>query len=199
MLEGKLQAPQVASGDLLRIAVRDQTALGLQAKAFMVQGELVPDDLVLGMIAERLDRPDAKRGFILDGFPRNLAQAEALRSMLNRRNEGLDKVVAITPAAEEIIKRISGRRTCRSCGSMYHMVFEPPRSDNKCDKCGGELYQREDDAEDTVRARLQVYMTVTTPLLDYYRGRGLLVLIDCLGRPEDIEYRILSALGVESN
>jgi adenylate kinase len=199
MLEGKLQVPQVASGDLLRIAVRDQTALGLQAKAFMVQGELVPDDLVLGMIAERLDGPDAKRGFILDGFPRNVAQAEALRSMLNRRNEALDKVVAITLAAEEIIKRISGRRTCRSCGSMYHVVFEPPRSDNKCDKCGGALYQREDDAEDTVRARLQVYMTATTPLLDYYRGRGLLVQIDGLGRPEDIEYRILSALGGESN
>jgi adenylate kinase len=199
MLEGKLQVPQVASGDLLRIAVRDQTALGTQAKAFMLQGELVPDDLVLGMIAERLDRPDAKRGFILDGFPRNVAQAEALRSMLNRRNEALDKVVAITLAPAEIIKRISGRRTCRSCGSMYHMVFEPPRSGNECDQCGGELYQREDDAEDTVRARLQVYITATTPLLDYYRGRGLLVQIDGLGRPEDIECRILSALGVESN
>lgn len=196
ILEGKLQAPQIASGDLLRTAVRDQTALGMQAKAFMDKGGLVPDDLVLGMIAERLDRPDAQRGFILDGFPRNVAQAEALGRILNRRNEALDKVLAITLAEEEIVKRISGRRTCRACGSMYHVIFEPPRNNNKCDKCGGELYQREDDAEDTVRARLRVYETATKPLLDYYGRCGLLARIDGLGRPEEIEHRILSALGV---
>ena len=196
MLEGKLHVPQVASGDLLRIAVRDQTPLGIQAKSFMDKGGLVPDDLVLDMIAERLNRPDAQRGFILDGFPRNVAQAEALGSILNRRNEALDKVVAITLAEEEIVKRISGRRTCGSCSSMYHVVFEPPRSDNKCDKCGGELYQREDDAEHTVRARLQVYATATRPLLDYYGRCGLLAQIDGLGRPEEIEHRILSALGI---
>lgn len=196
ILEGKLQAPQIASGDLLRTAVRDQTALGMQAKAFMDKGGLVPDDLVLGMIAERLDRPDAQRGFILDGFPRNVAQAEALGRILNKRNEALDKVLAITLAEEEIVKRISGRRTCRACGSMYHVIFEPPRNNNKCDKCGGELYQREDDAEDTVRARLRVYETATKPLLDYYGRCGLLARIDGLGRPEEIEHRILSALGV---
>jgi adenylate kinase len=195
MLEDKLHAPQIASGDLLRTAVRDQTALGLQAKAFMDRGGLVPDHLVLGMIAERLDRPDAKGGFILDGFPRNVAQAEALGSMLTERNESLDKVVAIIVAEEEIVKRISGRRTCRSCGSMYHAVFEPPRKNDVCDKCGGVLYQREDDAEHTVRARLQVYATATEPLLDYYGRCGLLAQIDGLGRPEEIEHRILSALG----
>jgi adenylate kinase len=196
LLEGKLHVPQIASGDLLRTAVRDQTALGIQAKSFMDKGGLVPDELVLGMIAERLDRPDAHRGFILDGFPRNVAQAEALGSILNRRNEALDKVVAITLPENEIVKRISGRRTCRSCGSMYHVVFEPPRNDNTCDKCGAELYQREDDAEHTVRARLRVYGTETRPLLDYYGRCGLLARIDGLARPEQIEHRILCAMGV---
>jgi adenylate kinase len=196
LLEGKLHVPQIASGDLLRTAVRDQTALGIQAKSFMDKGGLVPDELVLGMIAERLDRPDAHRGFILDGFPRNVAQAEALGSILKRRNEALDKVVAITLPEDEIVKRISGRRTCRSCGSMYHVVFEPPRNDNTCDKCGAELYQREDDAEHTVRARLRVYATETRPLLDYYGRCGLLARIDGLARPEQIEHRILCAMGV---
>jgi adenylate kinase len=196
LLEAKLHVPQIASGDLLRTAVRDQTALGIQAKSFMDKGGLVPDELVLGMIAERLDRPDAHRGFILDGFPRNVAQAEALGSILNRRNEALDKVVAITLPEDEIVKRISGRRTCRSCGSMYHVVFEPPRNDNTCDKCGAELYQREDDAEQTVRARLRVYATETRPLLDYYGRCGLLARIDGLARPEQIEHRILCAMGV---
>lgn len=196
LLEGKLHVPQIASGDLLRTAVHDQTALGMQAKSFMDKGGLVPDQLVLGMIAERLDRPDAHRGFILDGFPRNVAQAEELGSILNRRNEALDKVVAITLPEEEIVKRISGRRTCRSCGSMYHVVFEPPRHNNTCDKCGAELYQREDDAEHTVRARLRVYETETRPLLDYYGRCGLLAQIDGLARPEQIEHRILCAMGV---
>jgi adenylate kinase len=196
LLEAKLHVPQIASGDLLRTAVRDQTALGIQAKSFMDTGGLVPDELVLGMIAERLDRPDAHRGFILDGFPRNVAQAEALGSILQRRNEALDKVVAITLPEDEIVKRISGRRTCRSCGSMYHVVFEPPRNDNTCDKCGAELYQREDDAEHTVRARLRVYATETRPLLDYYGRCGLLARIDGLARPEQIEHRILCAMGV---
>lgn len=196
MLEGKLHVPQVASGDLLRTAVRERTVLGIQAKAFMDKGRLVPDDLVLGMIAERLDQADAACGFILDGFPRNVAQAETLGSILTRRNEALDKVLALTVAEDEIVKRISGRRTCRSCGAMYHVIFEPPRSDNICDECGGELYQREDDAEQTVRARLQVYETATTPLLGYYERYGLLAQIDGLGPPDEIEHRILSALGV---
>jgi adenylate kinase len=196
LLEAKLHVPQIASGDLLRTAVRDQTALGIQAKSFMDKGGLVPDELVLGMIAERLDRPDAHRGFILDGFPRNVAQAEELGSILKRRNEALDKVVAITLPEDEIVKRISGRRTCRSCGSMYHVVLEPPRNDNTCDKCGAELYQREDDAEHTVRARLRVYATETRPLLDYYGRCGLLARIDGLARPEQIEHRILCAMGV---
>jgi adenylate kinase len=196
MLESKLRVPQVASGDLLRAAVRNHTALGLQAKAFMDKGELVPDELVLEMIGERLKQADAQRGFILDGFPRTVAQAEVLGRILTQRNDKLDKVVAMTVADEEIVKRISGRRTCRSCGAMYHETYEPPRNDNICDKCGGDLYQRADDAEHTVRARLQVYATATRPLLDYYRGSGILAEISGIGRPQEIEHRILSALGI---
>jgi adenylate kinase len=197
MLESKLQAPQIASGDLLRIAVRNRTALGLQAKAFMDRGALVPDELVLGMIDERLSHADAQSGFILDGFPRTVAQAETLGNILARRNETLDKVVAIMVPDEEIVKRISGRRTCRSCGAMYHMIYEPPRNMNVCNNCGGELYQREDDAEQTVRARLQVYASSTSPLLDYYGRSRLLAEIDGIGRPEEIEHRILSALDID--
>jgi adenylate kinase len=197
MLESKLRAPQIASGDLLRVAVRNRTALGLQAKAFMDKGALVPDELVLGMIEERLSQADAQDGFILDGFPRTVAQAEALGNILARRKERLDKVVAITIPDEEIVRRISGRRTCRSCGAMYHLIYEPPRDLDVCNNCGGELYQREDDAEHTVRARLQVYASSTRPLLDYYRCCGLLAEIDGIGRPEQIKHRVLSGLGID--
>jgi adenylate kinase len=197
MLESKLRAPQIASGDLLRVAVRNRTALGLQAKAFMDKGALVPDELVLGMIEERLSQADAQDGFILDGFPRTVAQAEALGNILARRNERLDKVMAITIPDEEIVRRISGRRTCRSCGAMYHLIYEPPRDLDVCNNCGGELYQREDDAEHTVRARLQVYASSTRPLLDYYRCCGLLAEIDGIGRPEQIKHRVLSGLGID--
>jgi adenylate kinase len=196
ILESKLHVPQIASGDLLRTAVRNQTTLGLQAKTFMDTGALVPDGLVLGMIEERLNQTDAQGGFILDGFPRTVAQAEVLGSILARRYETLDKVVAITVPDEEIVKRISGRRTCRSCGAMYHVVYEPPRNVNVCDKCKGELYQREDDAEATVRARLQVYASSTRPLLEYYGRSQLLAEIDGIGRPEEIEHRIMSALSI---
>jgi adenylate kinase len=196
ILESKLHVPQIASGDLLRTAVRNQTTLGLQAKTFMDTGALVPDGLVLGMIEERLNQTDAQGGFILDGFPRTVAQAEVLGSILARRHERLDKVVAITVPDEEIVKRISGRRTCRSCGAMYHIVYEPPRNANVCDKCKGELYQREDDAEATVRARLQVYASSTRPLLEYYGRSQLLAEIDGIGRPKEIEHRIMSALSI---
>jgi adenylate kinase len=196
MLEMKLEAPQIASGDLLRAAVKNGTALGLQAKAYMDKGELVPDSLVLGMIDQRLDDPDAAGGFILDGFPRTVAQAESLGQMLQRRNQQLDKVVAIMVSHDEIIKRISGRRTCRSCGAMYHVVYSPPRVANRCDNCGGELYQRVDDAEDTVRTRLEVYTSSTRPLLDYYRRLGTLAEVEGTGEPDEIKRRILAAVGM---
>jgi adenylate kinase len=186
--------PQVASGDLLRAAVREGSELGREATRFMDRGQLVPDELVLKLIAERLAQPDAKAGFILDGFPRNVAQAETLAGMLDRAGLKLDKVVAVIVPDEEIVKRISGRRTCENCAAMYHVSFEPPAKPGICDKCGGELYQREDDAEETVRERLKVYSEATRPLLDHYGRLGILAKVDGVGRPDEIEKRILDAL-----
>jgi adenylate kinase len=196
MLDLRLKAPQIASGDLLRAAVRAGSELGLKAKRFMDKGDLVPDALVLDLIGERLDSPDARDGFILDGFPRTVAQAETLAAMLQERGIHLDKVVAVNVPDEEIIRRISGRRTCRKCGAMFHIIYDPPRTKDICDACNGELYQREDDAEDTVRTRLQVYASATRPLLDHYARQGLLAQIEGLGSPAAIEQRILAALGL---
>jgi adenylate kinase len=152
--------------------------------------------LVLKLIEEHLDQRGAQGGFILDGFPRTVAQAEALARMLETRKERLDKVIALIVPNDEIIKRISGRRTCRNCGAMYHVIYDPPRNVDICNDCNGELYQREDDEEDTVRMRLEVYAASTKPLLDHYGRLGLLTQIDGMGRPDDIERRILEAVGV---
>ncbi|MBE3604786.1 adenylate kinase [bacterium] len=196
MLESKLHAPQVASGDLLRAAVKNRTPLGVEARRYMDKGALVPDELVLKLIEERLNQPDAAGGFILDGFPRNVAQAETLARMLENRGEKLDRVVALIVPDAEIVKRISGRRTCRNCGAMYHLIYDPPRNVGVCNECHGELYQREDDAEETVRMRLKVYAESTRPLLEHYGRLGLLSEIDGMGATEEIERRILRALGV---
>jgi adenylate kinase len=196
MLGERIGAPQIASGDLLRAAVHNATPLGVQAKVFMDKGALVPDELVLKMIDARLDDEDAKPGFILDGFPRSVPQAEALARMLKTRGETISKVIAIDVPAEELVKRISGRRTCRNCNEMYHIAFDPPAKPGICNKCGGELYQRDDDHEDTVRNRLKVYNESTKPLLDYYGKASLLSQIDGIGRPEEILKEILAKLGV---
>ena len=197
VLETRLRAPQIASGDLLRAAVRNKTALGLEAKTYMDKGALVPDELVLKLIGERLGQSDAKSGFLLDGFPRSVQQAETLADMLEARKERLDKVIALILPDEEVVKRISGRRTCRNCGAMYHVIYDPPLNMGICNTCQGELYQRDDDAEDTVKMRLEVYADSTRPLLDYYETQGILAKIDGIGRPEEIEKRILTALGVK--
>lgn len=193
-LAARWKIPQVASGDLLRAAVREGSKLGREASGYMDRGALVPDELVLKMVAERLEKPDARAGFILDGFPRNVMQAEALAAGLARSGQKLDKVVAVIVPDEELVKRISGRRTCRNCNAMYHVTFEPPKTPGVCDKCGGELYQRADDAEATVRERLKVYREATQPLLDHYGRLGLLAKIDGVGRPDEVEKRIMSAL-----
>jgi adenylate kinase len=196
MLEKRLRAPQVASGDLLRNAVRGRTPLGVEAKRYMDKGALVPDDLVLKLIEERLSQPDAASGFILDGFPRTVAQAQTLDAMLKTGGpRHLDKVIAIMVPDEEIVKRISGRRTCKNCGAMYHLIYDPPRNQNLCNSCNGELYQRDDDAEDTVQMRLDVYAATMWPLMEYYERAGLLKQIDGIGRPEEIQQRIIEALG----
>jgi adenylate kinase len=196
MLQKRLGVPQVASGDLLRAAVRKRTALGVEAKGYMDKGALVPDELVLKLIEERLNQPDAASGFILDGFPRTAEQAATLTAMLKGREpRQLDKVIAIVVPDDEIVKRISGRRTCKNCGAMYHLIFDPPRNHNLCNSCNGELYQRDDDAEDTVRMRLEVYAATMRPLLEYYGRAGLLSQIDGIGQPEEIQQRIINALG----
>jgi adenylate kinase len=186
--------PQVASGDLLRAVVREDSELGREAASFMDRGQLVPDDLVLRLVAERLRKDDARPGFILDGFPRNVMQAEALAKGLDRVKLKLDKAIAVIVPDEEIVKRISGRRTCRNCNAMYHVAFEPPAKPGLCDKCGGELYQREDDAEDTVRERLKVYREATRPLLDHYGQLGLLAQVNGVGSTDEVEKRILAAV-----
>jgi adenylate kinase len=198
MLGERISAPQISSGDLLREAVREKTALGVEAKAFMDKGSLVPDELVLKMIDARLDADDAKPGFILDGFPRSAPQAEALETMLTARGETISKVVAIDVPDEDLVRRISGRRTCRNCNEMYHIQFDPPAKPGVCNKCGGELYQRDDDHEDTVRNRLKVYNDSTKPLLDYYGKAGLLIAVDGTGRPDAILREIMTKLGVEA-
>jgi adenylate kinase len=186
--------PQVSSGDLLRAVVREDSDLGREAASYMDRGQLVPDELVLKLIAERLKNKDARKGFILDGFPRNVSQAEALGKGLDRAGLKLDKAVAVIVPDEEIVKRISGRRTCAKCNAMYHIAFEPPAKPGVCDKCGGELYQREDDAEETVRERLKVFAEATRPLLDHYGQQGLLAQVDGVGSTDEVAKRILSAV-----
>jgi adenylate kinase len=193
-LRERAGVPQIASGDLLRAAVLEKSALGVEAASYMDRGQLVPDGLVLRLIGERIAREDARIGFILDGFPRSVKQAEALALMIGAEGVALDKVVAMSVPDEELVKRISGRRTCSKCQTMYHVVFDPPKTAGICDKCGGDLYQREDDAEETVRERLKVYAETTRPLIEHYGRIGILSQIDGLGSPDEVERRLLVAL-----
>lgn len=192
LMEQRLQLPHLSSGDLLRRAVAKRTELGVVAKRYMDRGELAPDDLVIGMIEERVLGSGGERGFILDGFPRNVRQAQALDGMLERRSMGLDHVFSFSAPRAEVIRRISGRRTCGGCNAMYHVVFDPPRAEGVCDRCAGRLLQRDDDREETVAARLDVYERETAPLCDHYRERGLLREVDAIGDVEQIFGRILS-------
>jgi adenylate kinase len=169
--------PQVATGEMLRDAVKAGTPLGLEAKRIMESGALVPDDVMIGLIADRLRQPDAARGFILDGFPRTIAQAEALERLLKDVDQSLGAVVYFEVPEAELLRRLTGRRLCRQCQTAFHTVSAPPKREGVCDRCGGELYQRDDDSEATVRHRLDVYRRQTAPLLDYYRGRGRLAAV----------------------
>lgn len=193
-LAGEAGAPQVATGDMLREAAAEGTPLGREAKRYMDSGALVPDEVVIGLVDERLARADAATGYVLDGFPRTVAQAEALDGLLGRRRQELDRVIFFDVSRPELIRRLTGRRICRKCGTTFHMVSAPPRTAGRCDVCGGELYQREDDAEATVARRLDVYETQTAPLLDYYRRRGLLVRVAGEGAMEDVADRIRKAV-----
>jgi adenylate kinase len=173
--------PQIATGEMLREAVAAGTPLGREAQRIMETGALVPDEVMVGLIAERLRQPDAAGGFLLDGFPRTMAQAEALDRLLKDLEQRLDGVVYFQVSEPELIRRLTGRRLCRQCQTAFHVVSAPPKREGICDRCGGELYQRDDDSEATVRNRLQVYERQTAPLLDYYRDRGLLIPIQAEG------------------
>jgi adenylate kinase len=178
--------PQIATGDMLRDAVKAGTPLGREAKTYMDRGELVPDSVIVAMVGERLAEPDAADGYILDGFPRTVPQAEALAQLLKDRGQALDRVIYFDVSEGEILRRMTGRRVCRACGETFHVVFAPPSRAGVCDRCGGELYQREDDSEATVRRRLDVYARQTAPLLEYYRDRGLLATVAGEGPIDEI-------------
>jgi len=186
--------PHISTGDMFRAAVRSGSEFGRKARKFMDAGELVPDDVVIGLVDERLARPDAGGGYVLDGFPRTVAQAEALDALLRRRRQELDRVIFFDVSRDELIRRLTGRRICRKCGTAFHLVSAPPKVAGRCDQCGGDLYQREDDAEATVARRLDVYQTETAPLLDYYRQRGLLTRVAGEGPVEEVADRIRKAV-----
>ncbi len=191
--------PLISTGDILREAVKEGTPLGRQAKEYMDRGELVPDEVVVGIVGERLRCSDCSGGFILDGFPRTIAQAEALEELLRRDGKAITDVIMLDVPEEEIIRRLSGRRICRRCGAAYHVVFNPPKEEGRCDRCGGELYQRDDDNEETVRARLRVYNSQTRPLIEYYEERGLLRRVDGVDTIEGIFERITRILEKRDN
>ncbi|MBD7939189.1 MULTISPECIES: adenylate kinase [Cytobacillus] len=170
----KYGIPHISTGDMFRAAIKEETALGLEAKSFMDKGELVPDEVTIGIVRERLGKPDCEKGFLLDGFPRTVAQADALENILSDLSRKIDYVINIDVDQEILMERLTGRRICKSCGATYHLVFNPPAKEGECDRCGGELYQREDDNEATVKNRLDVNIKQTKPLLDFYENKGYL-------------------------
>jgi adenylate kinase len=196
LLAEKLGTPHVASGDLFREALKGQTELGLTAQSYMDRGELVPDEVTIAMVEERLARSDCDGGVILDGFPRTIEQAEALKRLLHDQGKVVDAAIFIDAAEDELVRRLSSRWTCRDCQAVYNVISNPPREEGKCDICGGELYQRADDVPETVRNRIQVYRQQTSPLIDYYRDEGLLVTVKSEGGIEHVQQKILEALQI---
>lgn len=187
--------PHISTGDILRAAVKNETAMGLEAKRYMHAGELVPDEVVIGIVKDRLQEADTEKGFLMDGFPRTIPQAEALDRMLDSIGRGVSRTVAILVDSEQLVRRLSGRRICRECQTPYHVYTNPPLREGVCDRCGGELYQREDDSEATVRNRLQVYERQTAPLIDYYDRQSVLARIDGQQGPEQVYEDIKGAIG----
>ncbi len=188
----ELNIPQISTGDLLRAAKKNQTDLGKKAAPHMDNGKLVPDDLVIGMVVERLKEEDAEQGYIFDGFPRTLKQAESLEEM----GVSLDNVISIIVSDEEVHRRLEARRTCSECKAIYHLIFSPPKSENTCDKCGaeGSIYQRADDTPEKIEERLRAYKAQTEPLIAFYQEKGRLIQIDGEGAPEEVKKRIQKAL-----
>jgi adenylate kinase len=186
--------PKISTGDLFRAHVGNDTPLGYQAKQYMDAGQLVPDEVTIAMVEQRLDDTDAADGFLLDGFPRTIHQAETLNGLLVDRDVKLDVVLELVVETDEVIRRLSGRRTCRGCGKIWHTEFDPTRAEGVCDRCGGELFQREDDRPETVANRLKVYSDQTAPLIDFYAAQGILIGVDAIGPVEDVTERAVGAL-----
>ncbi|QLE72589.1 adenylate kinase [Streptomyces rectiverticillatus] len=198
-LAKNLAIPHISTGDLFRANISQGTPLGQKAQEYMRAGQLVPDEVTIGMAKDRMDKPDAADGFLLDGFPRNLAQAEALDTILKADGLKLDAVLDLEVPEDEVVKRIAGRRMCRKDSShIFHVIYNPPKTEGVCDACGGELYQREDDSEETVRRRLEVYHSETEPIIDYYKAQGLVVTISALGKVVEVTERAMAALEREA-
>ncbi len=186
--------PAISTGDIFRANIAAKTQLGREAKRFMDAGDLVPDEVTIGIVRDRLRQDDAQEGFLLDGFPRTVAQAEALRDMLDDLGTPLDVVLELRVDDDEVVRRLSGRRTCRNCGHVWHVEFDPPREEGVCDVCGGELFQRDDDLPETIRRRLEVYSKQTAPLVGFYKNAGLLRSIAARGQVDEITKRAIHAL-----
>jgi adenylate kinase len=190
-----LRVPHISTGDLFRANISQQTELGKLAKSYMDAGNLVPDEVTIAMAKDRMEQPDAENGFLLDGFPRNVSQAEALDELLESEGIKLDAVLDLEAPEEEVVKRIAGRRVCRNeSAHVFHVTYKQPAREGVCDVCGGELYQRDDDSEETVRKRLEVYHTQTEPIIDYYKSQGLVVTISAMGAVDEVTGRALEAL-----
>ncbi|MFI8961394.1 adenylate kinase [Streptomyces sp. NPDC053493] len=194
-LAKNLDIPHISTGDLFRANISQGTELGLAAKGYMDRGELVPDEVTIGMAKDRMEQADAAKGFLLDGFPRNVAQAEALDVVLKEDNMQLDAVLDLEVPEDEVVKRIAGRRVCRNDSAhVFHVTYNAPKTEGVCDVCGGELFQRPDDSEETVRTRLEVYHTQTEPIIDYYKKQGLVATISALGKVDEVTARAMAAL-----
>ena len=189
-----LSIPKISTGDIFRANVSGNTPLGQKAKEYMDRGDLVPDEVTIAMVRDRLAEDDAQEGFLLDGFPRNVPQAETLKKILSEMDRKLDLVLELVVDDDEVVRRLSGRRTCRKCGRIWHVAFDPPTKDGVCDVCGGELFQRDDDREETIRHRLEVYQEQTAPLASFYADEGILVGLDATGPVEEVTERALVAL-----
>ncbi len=194
ILSQEMNLPHIASGDLFRQALKKRTAVGLLAKSYMDKGELVPDEITIRMILERIDQPNCASGCLFDGFPRTSQQAKALDQALKERGRTIDKAIYIEVPDEELVKRLSGRWLCRNCQTPYHIRNSPPKTPGRCDKCGGELYQRPDDREETVKERLSVFLVQTVPVLDYYKKQGKLVRVNGDLGVQGVAREIVSAL-----
>ena len=194
MLIEKYNIPQISTGDILREAVKEGSPMGKQAKSYMDKGALVPDDVVIGIIEERIQKPDCTGGFILDGFPRTVAQAEALNEILTKMKLKIDHLINIEVDDGELLKRLTGRRTCKECGTGYHILFDPPKKSDVCNECGGELYQRDDDKEDTIKSRLKVYHEQTAPVIGYYQKMGVSRSVNGVGKIDEIFQRITDTI-----